>query len=72
MSEISPSLSEEVIQFLKTCDERQLTAMLHTIQARLGTPKELGSDMETSQAIAHQLNNLRTARQMQADLQKLG
>lgn len=72
MSDISPSLSEEVVQFLKSCDERQLTAMLHTIQARLGTSKELGSDLENSQAIAHQLNNLRTARLMREDLQQLG
>ncbi len=72
MSEISRSPSEEIVQFLKNCDESQLTAMLHAIQVRLGTPGELPTDMENSQAVAHQLNNLRTARQLRDDLRRLG
>jgi hypothetical protein len=72
MSDIFRSPSDEVVQFLKSCDESQLIAMLHAIQVRLGTAGELPADMENSQAVAHQLNNLRTARQMREDLRQLG
>jgi hypothetical protein len=45
--------------------------MLRTIQARLGTPDERLGDMDFVQMIAHQINNLLTARRIEEALRQL-
>jgi hypothetical protein len=47
--------------YLRVCDERQLVAMMESIQARLGTAAEQGNDFVRVAAVAHQLNNLRAS-----------
>ncbi len=53
---------------LKQEEEPKLLEMLHEIELRIGTATELPDDVEKVRAIVHQLNNLRTARQLRHDL----
>jgi hypothetical protein len=62
----------EIERSLKLCDQASLEAMLRVIQARLGTPDERLGDMDFVQMIAHQLNNVLTARRVEEALRQLG
>lgn len=59
-------------QSLKKHDQTELGVMLATIQGRLGTRDENPGDLNEAQAIAHQLNNLRTSQYLQRDLDRSG
>ena len=52
---------------LQQYDEPQLIALLHALQARLGTPHEGTEDVDRAAAVMHQLNNVRTARLLAQD-----
>ena len=58
--------------FLRGRDRSELEAMLRCIQTRLGTPSERPEDMGNVQAVAHQLNNLRTSEGLEEDLKGIG
>ncbi len=44
--------------FIQEFDKMHLLAMLHVVQARLGTQKEQPEDMAIAAAIVHRINNL--------------
>ena len=67
-----PTGNEAFHQFLRGRDRTELEAMLRCVQTRLGTPSERAEDMENAQAIAHQLNNLRTCEGLEEDLDSIG
>jgi hypothetical protein len=56
---------------LKQFSEAQLRPMLAEVQLRLGGPGELPGDFELARALAHQINNRRTAARIAADLSRL-
>lgn len=70
----APVPSDEVayLLYLRTRSDEQLEGMLRAIQRRLGTRAERDDDLLAVQHIAHQLNNLRTCRDLADELGKLG
>ena len=66
---VRPAHAEEAFhRFLRGRDKTELEAMLRCVQLRLGTPAERAEDMENAQAIAHQLNNLRTCEELEGEI----
>jgi hypothetical protein len=45
---------------------------LKLIEARLGTPAELASDMDRARELAHRINNLLTSYRLNSDLRDIG
>jgi hypothetical protein len=65
--------AEEALHlYLRSKPKPELEAMLRCVQLRLGTAAERHDDMVTAQAIAHQLNNLRTCEELGDEVAKLG
>lgn len=61
----------EIERSLKLCNLASLEAMLRVAQARLGTGDERLGDMDFVQLVAHQLNNVLTARRVAEALRQL-